>query len=385
MGVADAMDMKIGRPLALAFASSVVLVLAACSSGSDSQFPGGTNSSGAIGNGASSGGLGGGGSNAPGDGGLGGLAACATSSASGALAPVDLVLMFDKSGSMDQTPSGSSMSKFQAVKAGLLTFAADPSSSGMTAQLTFFGQGSGSAFCSASTYTSGITTKSTALPDSTVLSAGFSGVSPDGSTPTQAALDGAIAQARALATANPTHKVAIVMLTDGLPQGCSDDSDITPAANDAKAAFSAATSIPTYVIGVGDLKTNLDTLAAAGGTSSAYILTDTNTATTNSELIAALGSIRGKTATCNFALPAPPTGETLDVDAVNVQYTDTSGTTQTLTYDENCTSGDGWHYDDVNNPKEIDLCANTCNTVKTQATGKVSIAFGCATQGAKPR
>jgi hypothetical protein len=293
--------------------------------------------------------------------------------------------MFDKSGSMDQTPSGSSMSKFDAVKAGLLTFAADPSSSGMTAQLTFFGQGSGSAFCSAGTYTSGVKVKSTALPDSTALAGGFSGVTPDGSTPTQAALDGAIAQAQAIAAANPDHKVAIVMLTDGLPQGCSDDSNITPASNDAKAAFSATTSIPTYVIGVGNLKSNLDTLAAAGGTSSAYILTDTNTATTNTELIAALGSIRGKTATCNFALPAPPTGETLNVDAVNVQYTDTSGTTQTLDYDQNCTSGNGWHYDDASNPKEIDLCDNTCNTVKTQATGKVSIAFGCATQGGTPR
>jgi hypothetical protein len=377
--------MKLRSPVSVVVGSAVALVLAACSSGSDSQFPGATNSSGAIGNGASQGGLSGGSNNSPGDGGLGGLAACATSTASGALAPVDLVLMFDKSGSMDQVPSGSSMSKFEAVKAGLLTFAADPSSTGMTAQLTFFGQGSGTAFCSASTYTSNVTVNSTALPDTTALAGGFSGVTPDGSTPTQAAIDGAIAQAQTIAAAHPDHKVAIVMLTDGLPQGCSDDSNITPASNDAQAAFSAATSIPTYVIGVGDLKTNLDTLAAAGGTSSAYILTDTNTATTNTELIAALGSIRGKTASCNFALPAPPTGQTLNVDAVNVQYTDTSGTTQTLTYDQNCTSGDGWHYDDATNPKEIDLCANTCNTVKTQATGKVSIAFGCATQGGVPR
>jgi hypothetical protein len=289
--------------------------------------------------------------------------------------------MFDKSGSMDQVPSGSSMSKFEAVKAGILTFAADPTSTGMSAQLTFFGQGSGSAFCSAATYTSNITVPSASLPDSTLLAAGFSGVSPAGSTPTQAAIDGAIAQANTLAAAHPDHKVAVVMLTDGLPQGCSDDSDITPASNDAAAAFAASPSIPTYVIGVGDLKTNLDTLAAAGGTSSSYILTDTNTATTNTELIAALASIRGKTASCDFALPAPPTGQTLNIDAVNVQYTPTSGAPETLTYNKDCTGGDGWHYDDASAPTQIDLCANTCNTVKTQATGKVSIAFGCATKG----
>jgi hypothetical protein len=282
---------------------------------------------------------------------------------------------------MDQTPSGSSMSKFDAVKAGILTFAADPTSSGMSAQLTFFGQGSGSAFCDASTYTSNIKVPTTALPDSTALSGGFAGVSPDGSTPTEAALGGAIAQANTIAAAHPDHKVAVVMLTDGLPQGCSDDSDITPASNEAAAAFAASPSIPTYVIGVGDLKTNLDTLAAAGGTSASYILTDTNTATTNTELIAALASIRGKTASCDFPLPPPPAGQTLNVDAVNVQFTPTSGAPQTLTYNKDCTGGDGWHYDNASAPTQIDLCDNTCNTVKTQATGKVSIAFGCATKG----
>ncbi|MGH7281103.1 MAG: vWA domain-containing protein, partial [Polyangiaceae bacterium] len=357
--------------------------LAGCSGGSSSDFPGSGDGNGAIGNGSSPGQFSGG---SGGDGGVGGVtAACATSTASGELSPVDLVFMFDKSGSMDTTPSGSSMSKFEAVKGGLLTFAADPGSAGMSAQLTFFGQGSGSAFCSAGTYTSNVKVPDTSLPDTTALAGGFSGVSPNGSTPTQAATDGAIAQAQALASAHPDHKVAVVMLTDGLPQGCSDDSDINPAATDAHAAFVGTPSIPTYVIGVGDLKTNLDTLASQGGTTSAYILTDTNTAMTNTQLIDALTSIRGKTASCDFSLPSPPDGKKLDINAVNVQFTPSGGATQTLTYSKDCSSGDGWHYDNASAPTQIVLCDNTCNEVKSQATGKVDIAFGCATQGGVAR
>ena len=362
-----------------------IAVLAGCSGGSSSDFGIPGDGTGAVGSGSgtSPGQFSGGGGS---DGGVGGSgAACATSTATGELSPVDLVFMFDKSGSMGNIPSGSSMSKFDAVKAGLLTFAADPSSSGMNAQLTFFGQGSGSAFCSASTYTSNVKVPITSLPDTTALSGGFSGVSPNGSTPTQAAIDGAIAQAQALATAHPDHKVAVVMLTDGLPQGCSDDGDINPAANDAHAAFVGTPSIPTYVIGVGDLKSNLDTLASQGGTTSAYILTDTNTAMTDTQLIDALTSIRGKTASCDFALPAPPNGETLDINAVNVEYTPSGGSTQTLTYSKDCASGDGWHYDNPDAPTQIQLCANTCNEVKSQATGKVDIAFGCATKGGVAR
>ena len=377
-------SMKLRSPASLAVGAALASVLAACSSGSSSSFGAGSPDNGALGNGSSPG-VFSGPSNSPNDGGLGGLAACATSTASGQLAPVDLVIMFDKSGSMDQVPGGSSLSKFEAVKAGILTFAADPTSSGMSAQLTFFGQGSGSAFCSAATYTSSVKVPSTALPDSTLLAAGFAGVTPDGSTPTEAALGGAIAQAQTLAKAHPDHKVAIVMLTDGLPQGCSDDSNIAPASNEAAAAFAATPSLPTYVIGVGDLKTNLDTLAAAGGTSSSYILTDTNTATTNTELLAALASIRGKTASCDFPLPAPPNGQKLDIDAVNVQYSAASGPPETLTYNKDCTGGTGWHYDDADAPTQIVLCADTCSAVKSEATGKVSIAFGCATQGGVAR
>lgn len=375
--------MKLARPVLGCLGSSLALLLAACSGTPSSDFGGGSGTGdNGLGNGQSPGAFT---SGSGGDGGVGGTsAACATSTVSGALSPVDLVFMFDKSGSMGNTPSGSSMSKFEAVKGGLLTFAADPASAGMNAQLTFFGQGSGSAFCSASTYSS-VKVPATALPDTSALSGGFAGVSPNGSTPTQAALDGAIAQAQTLATAHPDHKVAVVMLTDGYPQGCSDDNDINPAANDAHAAFTGTPSIPTYVIGVGDLKANLDTLASQGGTTSAYILTDTNTAMTNSQLITALSSIRSKTASCDFPLPSPPNGETLDINAVNVEYTPAGGTTETLTYSKDCATGDGWHYDNPSAPTQIELCANTCNTVKTQATGKVDIAFGCATKGGVAR
>ena len=51
----------------------------------------------------------------------------------------------------------------------------------------------------------------------------------------------------------------------------------------------------------------------------------------------------------------------------------------TLTYNQACTGGTGWQYDDANNPTRIVLCGGSCDGVKAKA-GKVDILFGCATQ-----
>ena len=102
----------------------------------------------------------------------------------------------------------------------------------------------------------------------------------DGLTPTAGALSGAIQHAQALARANPTHKLAVLLATDGLPSECTpvDIAGANGIAAIAAAAYRATPAVATYVIGVFtpeeqvDAQTNLDALAAAGGTGRAFVI-----------------------------------------------------------------------------------------------------------------
>ena len=70
---------------------------------------------------------------------------------------------------------------------------------------------------------------------------------------------------------NGLGKVAVLMTTDGLPEGsCSDSGNIQASAS---LAASVAGSVPTYVLGVGGQLGALNTLAQSGATQSAFIAT----------------------------------------------------------------------------------------------------------------
>jgi hypothetical protein len=79
-------------------------------------------------------------------------------------------------------------------------------------------------------------------------------------------------------------------------------------------------------------------------------------------------------------VPPPPAGETLDPYAVNVVLSKTDGSQSVLTYSKECSDANGWRYDDVKAPTRITLCGSSCNDVKAEADGKISIAFGCKTK-----
>ena len=295
-------------------------------------------------------------------------ATCATSSANGQLTPANLVFMFDQSGSMGGPDMGV---KWTPVSDALSSFFNDAASKGMSASLQYFAQGSS---CNSSNYQSPEVAL-TPLP-SPAFASSISKHSPGGNTPTLPALKGAIDFAKSTAAAKPGEKVAVVLVTDGDPNGCN-----STVSNVAAEAATAAATIPTYVIGVGSDLANLNAMAAGGGTGSAILITVGDPNKTKADLAAALNKIRGATASCSFAMPKPPSGQVLDINAVNVQFTNASGP-QTLPYNKDCTGGGtGWHYDNASAPTAIDLCPATCATVKAASNGKVSIAFGCATLG----
>jgi hypothetical protein len=211
---------------------------------------------------------------------------------------------------------------------------------------------------------------------------------PQGNTPTSAALTGAVSAAKAYAAANVGHTVVAVLATDGLPTECDTNID-----NIAKIASDATTATPgtkTFVIGVFQPKeatiaqTNLDKIAAGGGTSKAFVVqTNQNV---EQQFLSALSTIRGTALPCNYKLPVPTTG-TPDYNKVNVEYTSGAGQKVVLPYVKspaNCGTTGGWYYDvdpaTGGKPTTILLCDNTCTVLKSAAgQGSVEILQGCLT------
>lgn len=189
-------------------------------------------------------------------------------------------------------------------------------------------------------------------------------------TPTEPALTGAASYATAWATANPTHLVYIVLATDGEPLGCTYNS-IEGAATVAASAAAAAPPVNTFVIGVlydDDEAENLNVIAEAGGTGSAYFVD--NGAQVTQDFIDALVQIRAN-GQCMFLIPEPEVGEPA-YDFVDVMLVDPDDETITQEVDKvldaascDATTG-GWYYDDPADPRMIVLCPATCDAVREQ-------------------
>lgn len=89
---------------------------------------------------------------------------------------------------------------------------------------------------------------------------------------------------------------------------------------------------------------------------------------------------------CTLPVPAPPPGETLDPNRVNVaisSVSDASGkhTLGRVTGADQCESG-GWYYDNTDAPTEIRLCQSSCDEMNGAADDVrgADVVFGCATQ-----
>jgi hypothetical protein len=218
----------------------------------------------------------------------------------------------------------------------------------------------------------------TGLPNGAPFAAAFTAIGkPAAETPTLPAEQGAIAYATTIkAGLKPGEQVAIVLATDGQPNNCSS----TVSAVSTAAAAGAAAGIKTYVVGVGPSTGNLDAIAVGGGTGPTAIMVNTTSpAQVSADLAKAIGKIKASQLSCNYSLPAPPAGQTLDVNAVNVNFTPGGGVAQTLPYSANCTDPNGWHYDNTTAPTQIIMCPSRCTALQGDTTGgKLDIIFGCA-------
>jgi hypothetical protein len=363
---------------AVAVWATLCIPFAACGgSGSSSGFGGnggnGSSGSGSSGSGTSSGSGSGGGASSGGlfgddgggasSGGALGDAACVTSNVGADAVPVMLVFMFDRSGSM------ADQSKWTSCSQGLDAFFSDPNSKGLLASLQFFAQAKE---CQAASYQTPLVPMQP-LPSPSFTSA-IAGVSPNGGTPTLPALQGAIAYAQQNQTINPNSKVAVVLVTDGDPNDCN-----STVADVSAAAKAVASTVPTYVIGIGSVA-SLDAIAAAGGTGKAFVVSTTNPAQTATDLETALAAIKGSTLGCEYQVPTAPAGQSIDFTKVNVIYTPSGGSPETLSYNATCGgNGQGWYYDNPSAPTKIEICAASCTSIEADKGGKVSVALGCDT------
>jgi hypothetical protein len=394
--ITGALEMRLlSRKVSLSLGGLCLLALAACSSsntdepgfggfgGSGGSNPsGGSNTTGGT---PSSGGSGqiqfGGSGNIAGSTGSGGNAgSCASQNAEAKVEPVYLAFAFDVSGSMGEGdyPWHDRTLKWEPVVSATKGFFTDPASAGLTASLTFFPDSSNK--CEDASYATP-DVPWTALP-STDFGDALDVIGSQtwrGGTPTLNVVRGTISSVQKQMQTKPGHYV-LVLVTDGYPQGC-DNNSIPAVVSEVQ---KVANTLPTYVVGVKnppldgapDTVTDLNAVAMAGGTDHAYIIDTGNPAKTTSDFKATIDKIRGSAISCNVDIPAPPDGNTFDKQKVAVTYRSGSNETE-LAYDADCTGANGWHYDNPAAPKQILLCDSTCNMVQADPAATLNFEFAC--------
>jgi len=262
--------MRSSAPLAALAAISCTLALAiACSSSSDSTFSSGGASSGASsGDGTSNGGFG---SSGTSSGASSGASGASGTSGGSCFAPVDMYIVFDKSGSMGE-PKGNGVpgdcsigqnvdSKWCRGINALSGYLNSASSKDQAAAIQFFSGvdnancATGAPYGTPAMPAGGFTT----LPSNTFDSVLNSNV-PGGATPIEAALRGLTSFTAA--NRRPGHVTIGILVTDGDPQGCNQNLTALSGILD---AHYQATKIRTYVIGMeGATFSNLEKIAAGG-------------------------------------------------------------------------------------------------------------------------
>lgn len=87
---------------------------------------------------------------------------------------------------------------------------------------------------------------------------------------------------------------------------------------------------------------------------------------------------------CEWAIPPPPDGETLDPALVNVEFHDGAGDVlhfgKVLDPADCAAVENGWYYDDPTNPAQILVCPQTCEWIQGKEGAEMIIQFGCESE-----
>jgi hypothetical protein len=290
--------------------------------------------------------------------------------------PVDLYIAIDKSSSMAGT-------KWNGAKAGLAAFLSDPTSAGIRVALNFFPLDNNPT-CDQFAYKPPVVAFGLLPGNAAALTAAMNAQMPNGfSSPVYPALGGAILAGIEEAQNNPGDAAAVLLVTDGQPDGpstsCGGVDPNDPAAI-AMLAMKGATFNPpvkTFVVGLPGVNVSIaNQIAAAGGTGSAILVTVTNIQV---EFQNALAKVRGQAVPCEYDIPSEVVGGQVDPGHVNVLITPGGGNASILPQDPTC-MGAGWRYDDPAHPNHIEFCPASCTSLKADLNAKVQILLGCTTE-----
>lgn len=338
-------------------------------------------------------------------------AACGIGTASASLRPLNLVILFDRSGSMTRTSSidpVTMLDRWQTATSALISFFQSPKAAGLGVALRFFpddypaGSCTNAACdvlaCSKVLIDMGKLTADPAPEDSqegALIAAIATSAPPTDSklgagTPISAALDGGLRFAAEYQLSHADEKVVVVMVTDGEAQGCDEDfRDISQLAADAL----TTSSVATYAIGLADSMgqgvnpDHMNPLAKAGGTDHAFFINDGPMA--SAALLDAFNAIRGSALQCDFPVPkATQNGKPIDTTLVNVTFSASEGTKTTFTKVDDaghCGTATSWYYDDDTAPTRIYLCPSACDLASSEPSAKLEVLVGCKTKLEEPR
>jgi hypothetical protein len=296
---------------------------------------------------------------------------CGEMSSEAKMVPPDILIVQDKSGSMNQSPTGASCtnmpagcSKWSQTTTALNTVVAATETT-VNWGLKFFATGN------ACTVSAGAEVP-VGPSNATAIATAITGAMPGSSTPTRTAMQAAVTYLQTLTDPNPKY---ILLATDGLPNCAPGNAgtmmDDSAGAEQAVAAALTA-GFPTFVVGIGDTMGTsvLNVMAMNGGKpqmvppATTYFYQVNNTA----DLVTALNAIIGSVASCTFNLGQPPnsfsSNNAIDVFGDNVKIP------------QDPTMTDGWSYVGGSNT-QIQIFGPTCDAVMSGAIMKVAITYRC--------
>jgi hypothetical protein len=293
--------------------------------------------------------------------------------------PLHLYIVMDKSSSM-------AGNKWDASKAGLEAFVNSADSQGIYVGLKFFPRQPDSIpACDQPAYAIPDTPFDVLPANAQPIIQALAAQAPNGlGTPTYPALGGGLLKGIEIAQNNPGHTSAVLLVTDGVPQGpaplCGgvNPEDTQVIANLAGNGKNFNPPVLTYVIGLPGVDQSFaNAVASAGGTDSAILVSSTNV---QKEFADALAKVRGQALPCEYDLP-DQVGTEFDLDHVNVWITPGGGTAAAVPQVGDCSEGPGWYYAPPSPaaPETIVLCPTVCDGVKSDFAASVDIVLGCPT------
>ncbi len=93
---------------------------------------------------------------------------------------------------------------------------------------------------------------------------------------------------------------------------------------------------------------------------------------------------RASRVSCDLVIPAPPDGQVLDPQRINVEIVGAMSTTRlgNVRGADACGATGGWYYDNAAAPTRVILCPSSCEAAQEEVhrgSAEVRVLFGCQT------